>query len=1158
MPNELLHLRDALSKHYDNGDGTNTALVFSEPVHYQTPEGAWDDLSNLIKDTPTGWAADQKDLRIAVENGYISFNYKGKSLTMRPSSIMMVDASRPATRFRKLADASYANVSMARTATGAVIRIEEIFPNVDSTLTIDRDRIAKLFTVKSKPNLPDPSSLGWNAAQTYLVIVWETNVPSGAVVKDTITGNALAVGYVGHNRLSVQNAQTGEDILFFEAGHAISNNKVDGPVYYVVAPNVPFGEAIPYSRMIKTTYPFLIDPTITTSAPTQYAYMNEGDGALYPSSSPMFVGNDSWSDPGCSTCKPPTDPSSGGGVIRSFAKFDLTSLSGKTCNSAAFRGVYYYVDQARTLYCYRVPDWGTLDLYDFNTAVTSTLGSHATDSATQYIYDACWDGALWHAAKLKADGTVFQGVTSSDGKTWTVAKATGASQRYSVANGKVFAGGGRYLYEVTNSGATYTQRLDGGSGADVTTVVYANSTYVAFGQAGNTGRVWYSSDAVSWSYSNVGFPTSYRNVRSLVWDGTYWIASNISDLPRRSTSLTSWANVTNPDSPSGLSYVSVAANGSTVFMSALSAGSNRRIWTSTDSGSTWTRKSSTADGNVYTALSYTGNYLWALLGIETLYRSSDSGATWTAAYGRMAYHPLSYYYSPVAYNGTTYLLTVGHGWAVSTDGSTWDDSGVPSLISLDSTLVEPAFGGNLFIRFQSDLEASVSTSSWYSDTQYLSITYSDAGGGATTYSQPAQAGADIKSTYYAEAQSQSKIQTTVSSPAQSGADIRATYQQYAQAQAYSVYTSFVTAQAQAYAVPTAFQSNAFQYKAFQISYISPYAHAQALTYITSYRWVLQANAQADIKTSYTVQAQASVWILNSYQAQANTQAAIQYVQTASAAAGSWVKKTFSRRANVQAYIILVQQQCAQASAWITSTSTASANAGAGVLSSYTADAQAGASVLAVYTMPAMTQSSILRNYQSSAQAKSRIKSTYTASAQAQAQVFYSGLVEHAQAASWTLASYTASAGAKADILTSYQVHSRASVWMRRTETASAQAQASVHTVYTQGAQSLADILQAYRRHAQASVHMLVEGVVAIGQSQAFILKSAGYALVRARIRVPHAFDSLDISDRSLISIGLSDRAISDVSVAETGVLSLNISDRLSISIDISDRLLIEV
>lgn len=336
MP-ELLARRTAREKHFDNGDGTFEARFYSHDVHYQDASGDWQEWSGFYQDVPGGVRGQTADRSIGIVGGRLAITWNGKSITLKPAWVGMVDRTAPGTRWRKLADADYTTVTRDRN----VVTVHDIFPNTDLTVTLNRTGFSKAFTIRQRPVLPDPLSLGWDPANTFLVIVWDTSVPGGATVVDSVTGSAFANGYVGHNDLDVKVA--GQTVFTLKAGHGTSAVGVKNPVWYVrLGAQVPFGEAYAYGKAATATYPLVLDPTTTINVAasgddghvysvdggTTWAWASTGDASL-------LVGHDAGSNPGCDWCKPPDPGSSWNDAYISFLRFNLSSLSGNACSAAS-------------------------------------------------------------------------------------------------------------------------------------------------------------------------------------------------------------------------------------------------------------------------------------------------------------------------------------------------------------------------------------------------------------------------------------------------------------------------------------------------------------------------------------------------------------------------------------------------------------------------------------------------------------------------------------------------------------------------------------------------------------------------------------------------------------------------------------------------------
>ena len=371
---ELVGLRRRGEKHFATEVIGEYVAEFGEELHYELPDGSWDDLANLVQPVANGWAAAQKDVRWGVENGYLTVTYKGRSLTMRPTKVVMVDRTAPASRYRVLANASYSNI----TRDGHTIVVHDVFPNTDLTVSITPEQMSKEFTVRQRPNLPDPVALGWNPATTFVVFVWDVTVPNGASVVDAVTGLPVSAPYVGKNDLLVKDGQ-GDTVVTFAKGTSRSSAGYENPVNYVVTSNIPFGEAVSYQRMMVSTYPLYVDPTMYTTT-LRYDTANWGTVSGVWSAGTFTSG--AAGNPvlfSCSVNATYYDDGKGNSGWndwwdRGLFKFDLSVLAGRTITGAKLFGTS--IGSADATIVRLDSDYGTPTAGD-GTAAGTTIGTGA-------------------------------------------------------------------------------------------------------------------------------------------------------------------------------------------------------------------------------------------------------------------------------------------------------------------------------------------------------------------------------------------------------------------------------------------------------------------------------------------------------------------------------------------------------------------------------------------------------------------------------------------------------------------------------------------------------------------------------------------------------------------------------------------------------------
>jgi hypothetical protein len=200
-----------------------------------------------------------------------------------------------------------------------------------------------------------------------------------------------------------------------------------------------------------------------------------------------------------------------------------------------------------------------------------------------------------------------------------------------------------YLHVSTNAGATWTR----GPSSDGWGGVASDSTganLVAVGAL--SGDIWTSTDSgATWTDRTTSGPAHSRYWASVASDSTgtrlvaveggeVFIASGqvAGDIWTSTDSGTTWTDQTPSGSAHNLSWLSVASDAAGKNLVAVGPG----IWTSSDSGATWTRQVTSVAAYAWlsVASSADGTQLVAATIAATgddgdLWTSSDSGVTWT-------------------------------------------------------------------------------------------------------------------------------------------------------------------------------------------------------------------------------------------------------------------------------------------------------------------------------------------------------------------------------------------------------------------------------------------------------------------------------------------------------------------------------------------------
>ncbi len=237
-----------------------------------------------------------------------------------------------------------------------------------------------------------------------------------------------------------------------------------------------------------------------------------------------------------------------------------------------------------------------------------------------------------YAAAVDADevGTVYRSVDRGD--TWT-ATALGPAAVPGVkptallvdpsAATSVFVGTQTGVYESPDRGQTFTQTLWGADVRDLAAVQGASHVRYAAGTSG----VWRKTGGAEWTATSTGLPSAPEVVAVAVrTDGTP-LAGTRYGVYRMSG--TTWSQATN-----GLRALDTSAVGSGRISGATviyAATSGAGVYRSLNGGSTWTRGSHPAEGQLFYAIAVepaNASRAW-LAGASGLYRTTDSGVTWT-------------------------------------------------------------------------------------------------------------------------------------------------------------------------------------------------------------------------------------------------------------------------------------------------------------------------------------------------------------------------------------------------------------------------------------------------------------------------------------------------------------------------------------------------
>jgi hypothetical protein len=340
---EIVAKRNRYMKVFDDAPGNaERAVIHAGEIHYEAVDDTWQDVADLTDQATMKTKG--KNVQFGITNGYMGTWVPGHHLGFRPWKIAFLDTSSGQTEV--LADADYSNASID----GNEGTIHNVYPgSIDLQVQFAPRRMRKRYRLPSRPNLPDPSTLGMDPATTYLVFGYDVDNASNLKFYQGDTQAKFGNGDFIHDDIRMETAQ-GTEVLRLMAGEAVSATNFVRNVYYTRTALIPFGEAIAYSDIQAATYPLIVDPSSTVYAGTEDGEI--ADGTVNTTSTDVNLGTISAGK-------------GAGDFVRYYCRFDLSGIdSGATCDTA------------------------TLDLYH-----TSKLGS-PTGNITPKLYTTDWGPTL--------------------------------------------------------------------------------------------------------------------------------------------------------------------------------------------------------------------------------------------------------------------------------------------------------------------------------------------------------------------------------------------------------------------------------------------------------------------------------------------------------------------------------------------------------------------------------------------------------------------------------------------------------------------------------------------------------------------------------------------------------------------------------------------
>lgn len=395
---ELLARRTATERHAENPDGSITATLSDGPIHYQDGQGAWQVIDPGWTDSGTAFTAHPNAYSVSISktaSSGITFSRGAASLTLIP---VEVDLLNLATKARsKIANANAAATVLLYDAD--TVRIANLYGGADFYYGDSGVGLKELIRIPSLPTLPDPTSLGWLPADTWLV--WVSRMTWSGVTPQ-VNGVPIANGAEDEDTPTTFVDASQVVQFLFQPGWAYSANsrrirvrrryvRVSGQWY------VLYG--IPYDSVQRAAYPVTIDPTTTLNSDTGDGHIIYIDGAY---SSVNTNG----------TTFTPGQVDNGKGSYawqRAFLKFALSGWATRTVSIATF-GLYGGTKVGTpTIVLDEIPDFGTLDSTDWGATPNATITSNFGTTASQYNTADTKDrfvvakSGSWIAYRLKKD-----------------------------------------------------------------------------------------------------------------------------------------------------------------------------------------------------------------------------------------------------------------------------------------------------------------------------------------------------------------------------------------------------------------------------------------------------------------------------------------------------------------------------------------------------------------------------------------------------------------------------------------------------------------------------------------------------------------------------------------------------------------------------------
>ena len=312
-------------------------------------------------------------------------------------------------------------------------------------------------------------------------------------------------------------------------------------------------------------------------------------------------------------------------------------------------------------------------VYVSNGSITAPITYSNTISTT--IINAQKDAIprLWGVAGTFPDSTYGVQYSSDGGNTWDVSASlfSGAINNLVYLNGIWFAlgyngilgGGFTGLYYSTDNGINWTP-LSTFNNTYINDIAYNGSFYIAVGTDFSSTNAWRSTDGITWSPISTVPP--YVELRTIIYNGTYWVAGGSSNTILYSPDGITWSTASGTSSPPSVTFTKLFYNGHITI--AISDGTiTNNIYYSADKGLSWATASISGSSLSVLSVSWNGTVFVASTAAPSIYTSRD-GITWT-----FRYTP-SEQITTLFWNGRIFKGAGTTQAYESTDGYTWSQT----------------------------------------------------------------------------------------------------------------------------------------------------------------------------------------------------------------------------------------------------------------------------------------------------------------------------------------------------------------------------------------------------------------------------------------------------------------------------------------------------